>query len=342
MITIACDERAFDFFRGPVASAFYERTAERLRVLPEGGEGAGRADFVVVPETRVRKKSRTAKAVRSLNGYRKMLADCDRGGVGPFSFDDGDAAVGLRLELATDDPPELPELLDFLNLPEKLTLGASSAKALQRRGKRKFFYLTALTQAIAHHLPLIPERHVHHTIHVGKTSQVRPKSGSVSVRTVLLDPKKSRAVIDLGVTNNTERALRGLEAYFFQHPVKAFPNADGQAVFASRVNRVGPVPGFRFGRLEIGDNITRRVQYDISFGDEIPTSWTTWQLAQDNGDGWGNGCSEKQPEPLPDDPVPTALESGCFDSGCQMLNRCNPHICLTGPGGCGCWEVADD
>jgi hypothetical protein len=201
MITLACDDRAADFFRGPVASYFYVRTGERLRVI-RGAQAYSDADFIVVPEQSIRANGEVTKAVRSLTRYRTLLSSCG-GFVGPF-VSVGRSAVGLRLEVGTSNLPEVPESLDFLTQREKLVLAAVTDRGLGRRGEQRFYHLTLLTQCIAHHLPFVPSLHVQNSLTVGEKTRVLPKSNGVSARTVSYDAKENRAVFDLTVINTTE------------------------------------------------------------------------------------------------------------------------------------------
>jgi hypothetical protein len=319
MITLAVDERAVDFFKGPVAEYFYVRTGERLRVV-QGTSKPRNADFMVVPESSLRTPGQIKDAARSLNRFKAFLANCG-GFSGPFAFDGGDA-LGIRLDVFVSDdekPPELPERLDFLTQPDKLVLAAVTDRGLKRRGDQGFYHLTLLTQSIAHELPFVPSIHVQHTLTVGEKLVVAPRTDRVKGRKISFDSKSKHAVFELTAVNTTDELIPGLEAYFFDVPVRAFGNAHGQAQFRSRVNRVGPVPGFRFGDLAPGDSITRRIQYDTSFGGSLKVAWTPrLAMMMDNaGRGFGNGCTTKKPEPIPDE-IALGVETGCFDAGCKI------------------------
>jgi hypothetical protein len=80
MIAVACDKRALEFFRGPVAERFYLLTGERLRTIPEI-EGPDRADFMVASERELSTAS-NIEAIRPLTPYMTFLANCDGGGNG--------------------------------------------------------------------------------------------------------------------------------------------------------------------------------------------------------------------------------------------------------------------
>jgi hypothetical protein len=163
MIAIACDIRALEFFRGPVAERFYLLTGERLRAFPVGDE-RGRADFMVVSESVLR----AGDDIPALHH-----------GVGPNSFGGPSVAlgaedVGFKLDVGLDndspDVPELPDCLDFLFARDrdKLVLTAISESGFKRRGNHPFYYLFRLTNSIAHQLPFVPSLHFQHSITVGE------------------------------------------------------------------------------------------------------------------------------------------------------------------------------
>ncbi|MCW5658794.1 MAG: hypothetical protein KIT60_13905 [Burkholderiaceae bacterium] len=350
MITVACDKRALQFIKGPVADRFYLLTGERLRALPDIRD-LGSADFIVVSERVLRSDGDTAKKLRPLTPYIRFLAGC--GGTGPSGFQGPSVAIGPLqdagmlldggLDRDSSDVFELPEWLDFLDssAADKLVLAATSDRALESRGKSQFYYLFRLTNSMSHFFPFVPSSYVQHSLTVGEKMSILPEDGFVSARMVTYQPDRHRAEFDLSVVNAKKTPIKGLEAYFAGSPAGAFANAHGRARFTSRVNIVGPVPGFRFGDLAVGDTITRRVVYDTSFGAKLDVFWSPRIAALQVGgdDGWGNGCTDKQPEPIPDPFPGPALAADCFDAGCEMGGDCpgGKHHCADGEDGCGCY-----
>jgi hypothetical protein len=349
MIIVACDKRALQFVSGPVADRFYLLTGERLRALPGTGE-LGRADFIVVSERVLRTGGDATKTLRPLTPYLRFLASCDGGGPdgfhGPSVSVGANHDVGMLLEVGVDEDSsdvfELPEWLDFLAAPaaDKLVLAAVSDRALESRGKNPFYYLFRLTNSMSHFFPFVPSSYVQHSLAVGEQMSILPEDDIVGTRIVTYEPDRHRTVFDLTVVNTTHGPIKGLEAYFCGTPADAFANAHGRMRFISRVNRVGPISGFRFGDLTVGDAITRRVVYDTSFGAKLNILWSPRIAnAQGDGDGFGNGCTTKEPHPIPDPPPGPALAAGCFDAGCEKGGHCpgGEHHCADGPDGCGCY-----
>jgi hypothetical protein len=255
--------------------------------------------------------------------------------------------AGLSLDVGLDpripDVPELPEWLDFLTAadPDKLVLAAVSERGFESHGEHPFYYLSRLTNAITHYFPFVPHRHFQHSLTVGEETSVSPEDALVSTRTVSYEPARHSAVFELTVVNTRSDPIMGLEAYFFNTPVRAVPNAHGHAQFSSRVNRVGPVPGFRFGDLAVGDAVTRRVHYDTSFSTTVGVGWTPRLVPFADDGGFGNGCTTSKPEPIPDNGPTPALAAGCFDAGCGIGGDCpgGQHQCGTASGACGCDPV---
>jgi hypothetical protein len=278
---------------------------------------------VVLSEDAVRRLHGARDRIQLLDEYRSFLISCG-GYVGPYVRFDG-LVVGLRLDLGSDDLPELPEFLDFLAIPKKLVLAVANPKALGSRGDFRFYYLTQLTLAISHHLPFVPSTQPGQVLSFGEQCSIQPSDKQITVRTVEYRPADKRAVVELAVSNRTDQPIYGLEAYFFGQPPKAFPRSHGWARFISRVNTVGPFAGLHFGNLAPGDSIARRLEYDLSFGSTVAVSWTPRLLRQDDGDGggggFGNGCTTTKPEPIPDEfakQLYSLLAGGCFDAGCSL------------------------
>jgi hypothetical protein len=324
VIIVGCDERVRGFLDDLVAPTFYDRSGERLRVVREGTEGAGAADFVVLAKSSYRTNPQAWQGVKSLNGYKTYLSLCGAN-VGSFTLADSGLVL---MKPSVPSSLELPEDLEFLTLSEAFVLAVRNPKMFARRGSEKFFYLSDMRRAIMFHLPLVPTRQAQHLIHVGKTSSVERGRGrgqsrsrhkedraAVDVRTVRFDPRRKPISFDLTVENISESPIRALEAYFFEQPTSAFPNAHGLVELESRVNKIGPIAGYHFGDLAVGDSITRRVQYDTSFGSTIPTAWTTYLIKDGFGDG-GSGCSTTKPGGLSGDGGIVMASGSCYNDDC--------------------------
>jgi hypothetical protein len=184
---------------------------------------------------------------------------------------------------------------------------------------------------------MVPQFEAQHVIRLrAARTPVTPPDKRIQVSGVTR--KKRTAIFTLSFTNTGDKPIRGLQVFFFNRSPKAFRNAHAHVRFESRVNSVGPIAGYQFGDMLAGDTIARRIEYDLSGGNELSIAWNPAQAVRmDDGGGWGNGCSTTKPEPIPD-PLPVIFATTCYDAGCAN-SHCPPHECQAEEGGgCGCFS----
>jgi hypothetical protein len=340
---MACAKVPLELFKDHVSPHFYSRARERLRVevLQDDLSNSKRQDLIVAPLAALKKLiKQNPGSVVPLDGYKAFMAGC--GGFGgisrPFAVIAGTLA-GLELTAGDADVPELPDFLDFLNdRRERYVLAATSRKALATHNKAQFFLLESVVVSVQHFMPMVPRFEAQHVIRPGVKTPVTPADKRVQVSGITRNGKRKTASFKLSFTNTSDKPIRGLQVFFFNRSPKAFRNAHAHVRFESRVNSVGPVAGYQFGDMLPGDTIARRIEYDLSGGNELSIAWNPAQAARmDDGGGWGNGCSTTKPDPIPD-PLPIIFATTCYDAGCAN-SHCPPHECRAEEGGgCGCFS----
>ena len=352
MIKIAAAKETFEFFNSYVSKHFYNRIFERIKVEKLSGVEINNCDdydFVIISESTLPKfLSNNRDSVYFLHEYKQFLAGCggfDR----PFVVTNHNEVAGVIINNNdvgnTGEECEFPNFLDFLTKKEKFILIATSEDALKESGDSKFYYLAHLIMSIAHYMPLVAAHQTQYKINLANKTNIFPRDEQVHVSVIKNDQENRELSFDLTFRNTTSNPIEDLEVYFFNTPPTAFKNAHGYMRFISQVNSIGPVAGYYLGNLLPGDSISRRIIYDPSAGNELAIAWNPMQSARIDDDGFGNGCTTKKPEPIPDpfpdddDDIIIAMTAGCYDAGCST-SHCPPHECRSDYNeDCGCYKI---